>query len=176
MGITRAAWNVPCPAAGIQELARRHAGTRIVTAPAVRRISTPSLVDSTPKTARYKAVPTTGRSVAGRRRCRTAVGPVAGREGRRVLRVRGWSQAGGQAERGEHRWLLEGGDVDQAAVFEVQYGEHERRERGLAGTAEVPGCARLPVGHDRQQPPLAEGGHAIAERVAHLLTVPFSDL
>jgi hypothetical protein len=54
-------------------------------------------------------------------------------------------------------------------VVEAQYGEHEREERGLAGTAEVPGRARLPVGHDRQHPPLAEGGHAIAERVAHLL-------
>jgi hypothetical protein len=52
--------------------------------------------------------------------------------------------ASGQAERGEHRWLLEGGDVDQTAVFEAQYGEHEQRERGLARTAEVPGCAWLP--------------------------------
>jgi hypothetical protein len=59
-------------------------------------------------------------------------------------------------------------------VFETQYGEHERRERGLAGTAEVPGCAWLSVGHDRQQPPLAEGVHAIPERVAYLRpTVPF---
>ena len=62
-------------------------------------------------------------------------------------------------------------------MFEAQYGEHERRERGLAGTAEVPGCAWLSVGHDRQQPPLAEGVHAIPERVAHLRpTVPFPDL
>ena len=44
-----------------------------------------------------------------------------------------WSQAGGQAERAEHRRLLEGGDVDQAAVFDAQHGEHEREERGLAG-------------------------------------------
>jgi hypothetical protein len=38
---------------------------RIVTAHAVRRISAPSLLDSTPKTARCKAVAATGRSVAG---------------------------------------------------------------------------------------------------------------
>src|SRR5215469_1525464 len=88
-----------------------------------------------------------------------------------------YHQAGGQAERGEHRWLLEGGHVDQAAVFEAQYGERERRVRGLAWTAEVPGCARMSVGHDRQQPPLAEGVHAAAERVAHLrLAVPLADL
>src|SRR5207248_8144496 len=54
------------------------------------------------------------------------------------------SQAGGQAECGEHRWLLESGDVGQAAVFEAQRGEHEQEERGLAGTAEVPGQADGP--------------------------------
>jgi RibD C-terminal domain len=57
---------------------------------------------------------------------------------RRPLRPR--LQAGGQAERDEHRWLLEGGDLDHAAVFEAQHGKYEREERGLAGTAEVPGC------------------------------------
>jgi hypothetical protein len=72
--------------------------------------------------------------------------------------------------------LLEGGHVDQAAVFEAQDGERERRERGLAWTAEVPGNARLSVGHDRQAPPLAEGVHAAAERVADLLlAVPLAD-
>jgi hypothetical protein len=49
----------------------------------------------------------------------------------------------------EHRCLLEGGDVDQLAVFDAQYDEHEREERGLAWTAKLPRRARLPVGHDR---------------------------
>jgi hypothetical protein len=49
-------------------------------------------------------------------------------------------------------------DLDYAAVFEAQHGEHEGIERGLAGTAEVTGGAGLSVGHDRQPPPLAEGG------------------
>jgi AcrR family transcriptional regulator len=96
---------------------------------------------------------------------------------RALVKVPGWSQAGGQAERYEHRWLLKGRDIDQAAVFQAQHGDRERKERGLAGAAEVPGCARLPVGHDRQQPPLAEGVHATPERVAHVRpAVPFAHL
>src|SRR5580693_9135727 len=82
-----------------------------------------------------------------------------------------------QAERGEHRWLLEGGNLGQPAVLVPQYDEHERGECGLAGAAEVPGRARLPVGPDRQHPPLAKGSHAIAKRVAHLPpAVPLPDL
>jgi len=50
-----------------------------------------------------------------------------------------WSYVGGRAECAEHRWLLEGGDVDQAAVVQAQHGEHEQEERPLAGTAEIPG-------------------------------------
>jgi len=45
------------------------------------------------------------------------------------------------------------------------------------GRRRYPPRARLPVGPDRQQPPLAESGHAIPERVAHLRpAVPFPDL
>src|SRR6266581_9472688 len=72
----------------------------------------------------------------GRSRLVTAVPPQAPGPSSAEQR---WSQAGGQAERGEHRWLLEGGDVGQAAVLEAQYGEHEREERGLAGSAEGSG-------------------------------------
>jgi len=53
------------------------------------------------------------------------------------------SQASGQAERAEHRRLLEGGDVDQAVVVEAQHGEREREERGLAGTAMAHSGARF---------------------------------
>jgi hypothetical protein len=54
---------------------------------------------------------------------------------------------------------------------------HERGERAFAGAAKVPGCTRLPVGHDRQQPPVAESFHAIPERVAHPWpAIPLPDL
>src|SRR5205814_363391 len=75
------------------------------------------------------------------RRARRGAADAAGRLGPfDTARVEP-SQADGQAECGEHRWLLERGDVGQAAVFKAQHAEHEREKHSLAGTAEVPGRA-----------------------------------
>ncbi len=40
-------------------------------------------------------------------------------------------------------------------MFEAQYGQHERRVCGLAGSAEVSGCARLMIGSSRHYHRLA---------------------
>ena len=64
-----------------------------------------------------------------------------------------------------------GGRVRSAARRARTGGTRSRRDGGR------PGCARLSVGRDRQQPPPAERVHTAAERVAHLRSaVPLPDL